>query len=381
MRSTFTHYCLDILHPETVVPACSLAAIPRIGKPAIDIVKSTFPDLYLNLSEATKPPDPPTGISDGDWHRAFSDENTGSTTVGSDGLTATGKGIGAIGVGAYGAEPQGVPGLQIGSSFFDVKVSKDSIFGSVVLSDCNVGDTTSVMWWDTDANAWKDVSDAVFSGAGSQRCVTITIGQDSSPSLSELTGTVFATVPPTPTCAASPTIERQPANVSVTAPAGATFDVTEGPVPAACSPASIQWEQSSDGGGSWSALAGATSQVLGISRTAASESGLRFRAVLTNAHGSTASIGATLTVAAEPSHAVGNPGGSPPTEEATGGGGAGSTAGTGDGSGRGSVTTAPPAPKPLVCKRGFRKKKVKGKARCVRAKHAKKKAKARHPAP
>jgi hypothetical protein len=46
----------------------------------------------------------------------------------------------------------------------------------------------------------------------------------------------------------------------------------------------------------------------------------------------------------------------------------------------GGATTNPPAPKALVCKRGFQKKKVKGKVRCVKPKHAKKKAKGKHPA-
>jgi hypothetical protein len=395
LRSTFTGACLDILHPEGMIPGCSLAAIPRIGKPAIDIVKQTFPGLYLNLSEATKPPDPPPGV--GDWERAFSDENTGFTTVGSGGLTATAKGIGAIGVGTYGAEPQGLPALRIGSTYFDAKVSKDSIFGSVILTDCDLGGATAVQWWNSDANAWQDVSDIAFRGTGSQRCADITVGEDTSPSLSQLTGTVFAAVPPTPACAASPAIERQPGDASVTAPSAATFSVAEGPVPAACAAASIQWQQSTDGvnwsGVSGARFTGATSSVLRLTATAASESGLRFRAVLTNAHGSTDSAAATLSVGAEPSNPggepsgpTGNPGGSPPTGEANsgGGGGGGGPVGTGatGGGQAGATPTKPttPPPKPPTCKRGFQKKKVKGKVRCVKAKHAKKKTKGKHPA-
>ena len=145
--------------------------------------------------------------------------------------------------------------LRIGSSYFDAKVSKDSIFGSVILTDCDLGGATAVQWWNSDANAWQDVSDIAFRGTGAQRCADIRVGEDTSPSLSQLTGTVFAAVPPTPACAASPTIEHQPANASVTAPSEATFSVAEGPVPAECAAASIQWQQSTDGGSSWSGAA------------------------------------------------------------------------------------------------------------------------------
>ena len=311
LRSTFTGGCLGILHPERIVPNCSLAAIPRIGKPAIDLVRHAFPSLYLSASEATKPPDPPQGISDSDWQRGSSDQNTGFTTVSSGGLSATAKGIGAIGIGSYDAEPQGIPALRVGSSYFDAKVSKDSIFGAVIITDCNIGGSSSVQWWNSGAGEWQDVSAAVFS-SGSPRCVEITIGPDTSPSLSQLTGTVFATAPPTPACAASPAIAMQPKSETVTTPAEATFHVEEGSVPSDCSPASIQWQQSTDDGSSWNAVSGANfagtaSTTLRINPTAVGESGHLFRAVLANAHGETDSESASLTVDSPPADT------SPPT--------------------------------------------------------------------
>jgi hypothetical protein len=175
----------------------------------------------------------------------------------------------------------------------------------------------------------------------------------------------------------------------VTAPAAATFGVAEGPVPAACSAASIQWQQSTDGGSSWSGVAGsnvtgATSPTLRIAPTSAAESGRQFRAVLTNAHGSSTSAAAALTVGAEPSGPAGSQTAGPPSDESTG-----STGGTGgggspspSGGGGGSSATAPPAstspspkstaPKSPTCKKGFQKKKVKGKVRCVKPNHKKK---------
>ena len=97
-------------------------------------------------------------------------------------------------------------------------------------------------------------------------------------------------------CAASPAIETQPSNQSVTEPAGASFTIKEGTVPANCSTATIQWELSTDGGTTFAPITGATSATYMINPTHTSESGDQLRAVLTNAHGKTTSTSATLTV-------------------------------------------------------------------------------------
>jgi hypothetical protein len=98
------------------------------------------------------------------------------------------------------------------------------------------------------------------------------------------------------TCAANPTIEAQPSNQTVTEPASASFSVKEGTVPANCAAATIQWELSTNGGASFAPVTGATSAAYTINPTHTSESGDELRAVLTNAHGSTTSTVATLTV-------------------------------------------------------------------------------------
>ncbi len=102
-------------------------------------------------------------------------------------------------------------------------------------------------------------------------------------------------------CVADPTIETQPSNQTVTAPAAASFSVKEGVVPSNCLAATIQWEVSSDGGKTYGPVSGtnfsgATSATLKDDPTATPESGHEFRAVFTNAHGKTTSTTATLTV-------------------------------------------------------------------------------------
>jgi hypothetical protein len=385
-RLEFAEKCLFI------APACTLAAAPDIGPRVINFVKDDFANDYLDASDATTPPDPPDGIAPGDWHEATSSQNGDFTTASAGSLSVTAKGIGAFGVGSYGAQPSGVPALQVGSEYFDVKLSEKSIFGAVVIHDCNLGDGDTVQWLDPKTNTWQDVSDATFTDA-TQRCVDITVGQDTSPSLSQLTGTVFGVSPPSPACAASPTVAEQPAATTVTAPAAATLSVGEGSVPANCSAASIQWQRSTDGGSSWSPVSGsqfsgATSSVLRIDPTSTGESGERLRAVLSNAYGDTDSAAATLTVGAEaagPSPGGSQPGPSEPGSESQIGSQAGGGAGSGGGgsrpaaggAGAGAQTTAPKE-KGVTCKKGWKKKRVGKKTRCVKPKRGRKKAEGPH---
>jgi hypothetical protein len=457
-RLEFAEKCL------LIAPACTLAAAPDIGPRVINFVKDDFANYYLGASDATTPPDPPDGIGLGDWHEATSDQNGDFTTASSGSLSVTAKGIGALGVGNYGAAPTGVPALKVGSEYFDVKLSEKSIFGAVVIQDCNLGDGHTVQWLDPKTDTWQDVSDATYKD-GPPRCVEIVVGQDTSPSLSQLTGTVFGLSPSAPVCESKPAIEVQPASASVTAPAEASFEVKEGVVASGCSAASIQWQESTDGGSSWNTTFGAgasgmTSSVLKIAPTAVGESGFKVRAVLTNAYGDTDSSAATLTVAPEPLEPVnleaprligtaavgealscsqgrwgnaptsfayawrrdGTPiggqsassysvqaadaghgllcevtasnikgsvsatsnelqipvpesagpgGGGPGDSSGPGGGGPGSSGGAGGG---GSSTTPSPAPPSksrstsLKCRKGYTKKKVRGKTKCVKSK-------------
>ncbi len=100
----------------------------------------------------------------------------------------------------------------------------------------------------------------------------------------------------TAACAANPAIGTQPSDQTVTEPAGASFIIKEGSVPANCAAATIQWELSTNGGTTFAPVTGATSATYTINPTHTSETGDELRAVLTNAHGKTTSTAATLTV-------------------------------------------------------------------------------------
>ncbi|HYM53979.1 MAG TPA: IPT/TIG domain-containing protein [Solirubrobacteraceae bacterium] len=103
------------------------------------------------------------------------------------------------------------------------------------------------------------------------------------------------------TVRALPVITLQPAGTIVEVGEGAAFEATASGFPAP----TVQWEISTNGGGTWSAVAGATSDQLTIAQTQASESGNEYRAVFTNAAGKTTSSAATLTVATNHYSAVG----------------------------------------------------------------------------
>jgi alpha-tubulin suppressor-like RCC1 family protein len=97
------------------------------------------------------------------------------------------------------------------------------------------------------------------------------------------------------TVTAAPQISTQPANTSVMTGQSVLFSAAASGLPAP----TIQWQVSTDGGATWSPVAGATSSTYGFTAVVA-DSGKRFRAVFTNASGSAATNGALLTVSPLP---------------------------------------------------------------------------------
>jgi Bacterial Ig domain/Immunoglobulin I-set domain len=88
-----------------------------------------------------------------------------------------------------------------------------------------------------------------------------------------------------------PTVSKQPGNQTVTAGQTATFTAaaTGSPTP------TVQWQVSTNGGGTFSSLPGATSTTLSFA-TDSSQNGNQYRAVFTNSAGSATTTAATLTV-------------------------------------------------------------------------------------
>jgi formylglycine-generating enzyme required for sulfatase activity/predicted secreted protein len=98
----------------------------------------------------------------------------------------------------------------------------------------------------------------------------------------------------------APSISAQPSDKTVVAPDPATFSVTATGNPAL----SYQWQVSTDGGSSWTAVAtgtGGTSASYTTAATSSSNQGWQYRVVITNGIGSAAtSASATLTINSAP---------------------------------------------------------------------------------
>jgi hypothetical protein len=88
-----------------------------------------------------------------------------------------------------------------------------------------------------------------------------------------------------------PTITNEPANLTMMAGQTATFSVTA----TGSAPLSYQWQESTDGGTTWAAV-GANSPSYTTGASATTDSGERFRVIVTNSAGSVTSASATLTV-------------------------------------------------------------------------------------
>ncbi len=95
------------------------------------------------------------------------------------------------------------------------------------------------------------------------------------------------------TVRALPVVTQQPSGTTVEVGEPATFEAAASGFPAP----TVQWELSTNGGGTWAPVTGATSTQLTIESSQAGESGHEYRAVFTNAAGKAVSAAATLTVA------------------------------------------------------------------------------------
>jgi hypothetical protein len=132
--------------------------------------------------------------------------NSASTPTGANpaiasegGVTATASGgVGSVQVGAYSTNPAGPPTFGSTGRYFDVRLSSPNTFTQVTVQDCDLNGGTSLEWWNPSAvggaGAWQLVvgDPGPTYSAGPPACVSVTLDSTTSPSLADLTGTVFA---------------------------------------------------------------------------------------------------------------------------------------------------------------------------------------------
>jgi len=107
-------------------------------------------------------------------------------------------------------------------------------------------------------------------------------------------GRIAAPAAARPAAGKAPKVTKQPASASVEEGQSASFEAAASGSPAP----TVQWEVSSDGGASWSAVEDAVTDKLTIASANGAENGDQLRAVFKNSSGQAASKAATLSVKA-----------------------------------------------------------------------------------
>ncbi len=130
----------------------------------------------------------------------------GTISTGSAQVQATAQGgtpgVDTLSETQYGTSPVG--DLNDGTNYFDVAASSGNAFSSVVIQDCNNVTASSVLsWWDPTANSGAGGWSPVVGDPGPTYdpvagCLSATLDATTVPTISQLTGTVFATSIPTP---------------------------------------------------------------------------------------------------------------------------------------------------------------------------------------
>ncbi len=159
-------------------------------------------------------------------------------------ITATaGGGAGTVAVATYPSEPIGSSSVQ--GRFFDLSVLTGAAFDEVTVTFCGVAVAGTVMWWDPNLRSYVSAS-TQSAPTGTGRCVTLVITSSTTPSLTDLVGTVFVV----PSAPAGAGYEVAAADGGVFALGDATF---LGSLPAAGAHVRnvVGMAATPDGGGYW----------------------------------------------------------------------------------------------------------------------------------
>jgi probable HAF family extracellular repeat protein len=108
---------------------------------------------------------------------------SGAGTPGSTSVTATGSG--RIIVSQFGSDPAGAASFSSNGAYFDVYITQGSSFSAVTILACSLNGNSEVLWWN--GSSWAPVSPQSYSSG----CVSMDLSATSSPSLAQLSGTVF----------------------------------------------------------------------------------------------------------------------------------------------------------------------------------------------
>ncbi|MDA8072720.1 MAG: lipase [Actinomycetota bacterium] len=148
------------------------------------------------LGAGTAPPAAPPSAASSATVTSVEPSGAASVVDGAASVTLHGAGAATLAVFRAYHDPVGWPTFDATGHYLDVGVAPRSELTSLVLSDCHVGRGNAMEWWDPAAHqgagAWQPVRSAGAKHAGGAGCSSVTLSRSSSPTLSQLTGTVFA---------------------------------------------------------------------------------------------------------------------------------------------------------------------------------------------
>jgi IPT/TIG domain len=184
--------------------ATSCTATSPAGTGTIDITATTFggTSATSTADQFTYEPAPPPGSTSS----ASGASNTagGTATASNAGTTASGHGRGAVTVAQYPSDPATPATFTSSGEYLDVAVSPGNTFTSVAIQDCNLNGGNTLEWFNPAANsgagAWQPVvGDPGPIYSAGPPCVAVILDSTTSPTVSQLSGTVFGVKAPTPT--------------------------------------------------------------------------------------------------------------------------------------------------------------------------------------
>ena len=179
----------------------TVEAINSVGNSAPSNEASAAPFVGTVFSPSPAPPPPQAGTTTDITASSSSPTGTANAALPNN-TSVVAAGEGAFTLSQFSSPPVAAPPAATpATGYFDVRVSQQSSFSSLEIKDCNLNGGNSLSWWNPSASsaggAWQPVMPVSYA-AGSPPCVTATLTGSTSPSISQLTGTVFASVTAAP---------------------------------------------------------------------------------------------------------------------------------------------------------------------------------------
>jgi hypothetical protein len=194
--------CVD----DTLAPgaSCSFSVVfsPVLG--AVGPLSATIDVVDSALNQPQQVSVTGTGVALPSVISGTGSSSTSVTTETEDGVTVSATGTGTFTLTWYGStQPSSATtpaGFTSTGRFLDLYVSPGSNFSAITLEDCHLAGGTELWWYDAASGTWTETSGTYDATNG---CWTLDLSGTSSPTIGELTGTVFdsglpSTTPPPP---------------------------------------------------------------------------------------------------------------------------------------------------------------------------------------